>query len=314
MDFVDRDVVSIKDFSEQELEHILNTARKMLPVAEGKKKSNILDGRVLASLFYEPSTRTRLSFESAMLRLGGSVIGFAEPRGSSFSKGETIADTIRMAASYADVIVLRHPNEGAAKLASQFSSKPVINAGDGAGQHPTQTLLDLYTIKSEKGKIDNLNVVMVGDLKYGRTVHSLSYALALFGANLTFVAPSLIQMPDEIINNLKEMGKEPALSESLPENIQDADVLYVTRIQKERFPDEEEYLKVAGLYRINNALLRNAKKNLIVMHPLPRVDEIDPEVDTTPHAVYFKQAFNGVLVRMALLGLLLIKDFDSGGI
>lgn len=314
MDFVDRDVVSIKDFSEQELEHILNTARKMLPVAEGKKKSNILDGRVLASLFYEPSTRTRLSFESAMLRLGGSVIGFAEPQGSSFSKGETIADTIRMAASYADVIVLRHPNEGAAKLASQFSSKPVINAGDGAGQHPTQTLLDLYTIKSEKGKIDNLNVVMVGDLKYGRTVHSLSYALALFGANLTFVAPSLIQMPDEIINNLKEMGKEPALSESLHENIQDADVLYVTRIQKERFPDEEEYLKVAGLYRINNALLRNAKKNLIVMHPLPRVDEIDPEVDTTPHAAYFKQAFNGVLVRMALLGLLLIKDFDSGGI
>jgi aspartate carbamoyltransferase catalytic subunit len=314
MDFVGRDVVSIKDFSMEEIEHILNIAGKMRPFAEGEKKSTLLKGNVLACLFYEPSTRTRLSFESAMLRLGGSTIGFAEPRGSSFVKGETIADTVRMAASYADVIVLRHPNEGAAKLASQFSSKPIINAGNGAGQHPTQTLLDLYTINSEKGKIDDLNVVMAGDLKYGRTVHSLSYALALFGANLTFVAPSLIQMPQEIINHLKELGKTPILSESLPENIKDADVLYVTRIQKERFPDEEEYLKVAGLYRINNALLRNAKNDLIVMHPLPRVDEIDPEVDATPHAIYFKQAFNGVLVRMALLGLLLIKDFDGGGI
>jgi len=314
MDFIGRDVVSIKDFSTEEIEHILKTTDKMLPIAEGKKKSTLLEGKVLASLFYEPSTRTRLSFESAMLRLGGSTIGFAEPSSSSFTKGETMADTVRMAASYADIIVLRHPNEGAAKLASQFSSKPIINAGDGAGQHPTQTLLDLYTMRSEKGKIDNLNVVMVGDLKYGRTVHSLSYALALFGANLTFVAPTLIQMPSEIINHLKELGKTPTLSESLPENIQDADVLYVTRIQKERFPDEEEYLKVAGHYRINNALLRNAKDDLIVMHPLPRLDEIDPEVDTTPHAIYFKQAFNGVVVRMALLGLLLFKDFDGGGI
>lgn len=314
MDFMGKDIVSIKDFSVEEIEHILNTANRMLPIAQGKKKGNILEGKVLASLFYEPSTRTRLSFESAMLRLGGSTIGFAEPGGSSFVKGETIADTIRMAESYADVIVLRHPNEGAAKLASQFSSKPVINAGDGAGQHPTQTLLDLYTIKSEKKKIEKLNIMMVGDMKYGRTVHSLSYALALFGANLTFVAPSLIQMPQEIINNLKAMGNEPQLRTSLSDNIQDADVLYVTRIQKERFPDEEEYLKVAGLFRINNALLRNAKKDLIIMHPLPRVDEIDPEVDDTPHAIYFKQAFNGVLIRMALLGLLLIKDFDGGGI
>jgi aspartate carbamoyltransferase catalytic subunit len=247
-----------------------------------------------------------------MLRLGGSTIGFADPGGSSHSKGETIADTIRMAASYADVIVLRHPNEGAAKLASQFSSKPVINAGDGAGQHPTQTLLDLYTIKNAKGKLKNLNIVLLGDLKYGRTVHSLSYALALFGANLMFVAPNMIQMPQEIVNHLKEMGCEPQLSNSISENIQDADVLYVTRIQKERFPDEEEYLKVAGLYKIDNNLLKNAKDNLIIMHPLPRVDEIAPEVDNTPHALYFKQAFNGVLVRMALLGLLLDPDFEGG--
>jgi aspartate carbamoyltransferase catalytic subunit len=312
MDFVGKDVVSIKDFSKEEIEHVIDCAGKMAPLAEGKGKSLSLEGKILASLFYEPSTRTRLSFESAMLRLGGSIMGFAEPRGSSHSKGETIADTIRMAESYADIIVLRHPNEGAAKLASQFSSKPVINAGDGAGQHPTQTLLDLYTIKSEKGKLSDLNIVMLGDLKYGRTVHSLSYALALFGANLTFVAPSMIQMPQEIVNQMKEMGSEPTLSNSISENIQDADVLYVTRIQKERFPDEEEYLKVAGLYRIDNALLKDAKDNLIVMHPLPRVDEIAPEVDDTPHALYFKQAFNGVLVRMALLGLLLVPDFQGG--
>jgi aspartate carbamoyltransferase catalytic subunit len=314
MDFVARDIVSIKDFSVDEINHILDTTAKMLPVAEGKKKSTILEGKVLASLFYEPSTRTRLSFESAMLRMGGSTLGFAEPSHSSFSKGETMADTIRMADSYADVIVLRHPNEGAAKLASQFSSKPVINAGDGAGQHPTQTLLDLYTIKNEKKMIKDLNIVMVGDLKYGRTVHSLSYALAKFGANLTFVAPNLIQMPNEIITSLKEMGNTPSLSQSLTETISDADVLYVTRIQKERFPDVEEYLKVAGLYRIDCALLRNAKDNLIVMHPLPRVDEIAAEVDSTQHAVYFKQAFNGVLVRMALLGLVLVEDFNGGGI
>lgn len=314
MDFVARDIVSIKDFSVDEINHILDTTAKMLPVAEGKKKSTILEGKVLASLFYEPSTRTRLSFESAMLRMGGSTLGFAEPSHTSFSKGETMADTIRMADSYADVIVLRHPNEGAAKLASQFSSKPVINAGDGAGQHPTQTLLDLYTIKNEKGRLDNLNIVMVGDLKYGRTVHSLSWALAKFGANLTFVAPDLVQIPKEIVGSLKEMGNAPSLNQSLTEAISDADVLYVTRIQKERFPDVEEYLKVAGLYRVDCALLRNAKENLIVMHPLPRVDEIAAEVDSTQHAVYFKQAFNGVLVRMALLGLVLVEDFNGGGI
>lgn len=312
MDFLGRDVVSIKDFGVEEITSILDAAEKMLPVARGKTKSTALEGKVLASLFYEPSTRTKLSFESAMLRLGGSAIGFAEPGGTSFAKGETMADTIRMAESYSDVIVLRHPNEGAAKLASQFSEKPIINAGDGAGQHPTQTLLDLFTMRREKGDLSGLNVVMVGDLKYGRTVHSLSHALALFGASLTFVAPPLVQMPSEIVDHLEEMGVTPHLSQSLGDMIQDADILYVTRIQKERFPDEEEYLKVAGLYRIDNKLLRNAKDSLRVMHPLPRVDEIAPEVDDTPHALYFKQAFFGVVVRMALLGLLLIKDFDGG--
>lgn len=312
MDFMGRDVVSIRDFSVEEVSYILDCAEKMLPVAEGKKTSSVLESKVLASLFYEPSTRTRLSFESAMLRLGGSTLGFAEPGSTSFAKGETMADTIRMAESYSDVIVLRHPNEGAAKLASQFSSKPIINAGDGAGQHPTQTLLDLFTIRRDKGSIKGLNVVMVGDLKYGRTVHSLSHALALFGANLTFVAPPLVQMPTEILEHLRELGAEPELSESLESTIKEADILYVTRIQKERFPDEEEYLKVAGGYRIDCALLRNAKDSLRVMHPLPRVEEIAPEVDGTKHAMYFTQAFNGVVVRMALLGLLLLKDFNGG--
>jgi aspartate carbamoyltransferase catalytic subunit len=312
MDFMGRDVVSIRDFNVEEVTHILDCAEKMLPVAEGKKMSTVLNGKVLASLFYEPSTRTRLSFESAILRLGGSALGFAEPGSTSFAKGETMADTIRMAESYSDVIVLRHPNEGAAKLASQFSSKPIINAGDGAGQHPTQTLLDLFTMRRDKGKIKGLNVVMVGDLKYGRTVHSLSHALALFGANLTFVAPPMVQMPSDIVDHLRELGVEPQLNNSLGDSIKDADILYVTRIQKERFPDEEEYLKVAGAYRIDCPLLRDTKENLRVMHPLPRVDEIAPEVDKTSHAMYFIQAFNGVVVRMALLGLLLIKDFNGG--
>jgi aspartate carbamoyltransferase catalytic subunit len=312
MNFKGLDLVSIKDFSKEEIHYILDVAEKMLPIAEGKETSKELEGKVLASLFYEPSTRTRLSFESAMLRLGGNIIGFAEPKASSVAKGETIADTVRMAESYADVIVLRHPSEGAAKLAAQFSSKPVINAGDGAGQHPTQTLLDLYTIRTEKGKIENQNIAIVGDLKYGRTVHSLVYALALFGAKLTFIAPPQIQMPPEIIKYLKESGTDPVIEENLEDVIKDADVMYITRIQKERFPDPEEYLKVAGTYRIDIDLLRNAKSNLKIMHPLPRIDEISPEVDETPYAAYFKQAFNGILVRMALLNLVLSDTIGVG--
>lgn len=312
MSFKGMDIVSIKDFSKEEINFILDVAEKMLPIAEGKQKNNTLEGKVLASLFYEPSTRTRLSFESAMLRLGGNIIGFAQPQAASVVKGETIADTVRMAESYADVIVLRHPREGAAKLAAQFSAKPIINAGDGAGQHPTQTLLDLFTIKTEKGKIEDQNIVLVGDLKYGRTVHSLVYALALFGAKLTFIAPPQIQMSPEIIKYLKESGTEPIIGETLEDAIKDADVLYVTRIQKERFPDLEEYMKVAGTFRVDIKLLRNAKSSLKIMHPLPRVDEISPEVDETPHAAYFKQAFNGILVRMALLGLVLSDNFGVG--
>ena len=307
MDFASRDVVSIRDLSKEEILHILDHAGNAMPVARGERRSDALEGRILATLFFEPSTRTRLSFETAMLRLGGSVIGFSDASGTSVAKGETLADTIRMAESYADAIVLRHPMEGAAKLAADFSSKPVINAGDGAGQHPTQTLLDLFTIKMEKGEIADNNIVLVGDLKYGRTVHSLSYALSLFGANITCVAPPTLQMPPEIISHLKSVGGRFNQSESLESVIPGADVLYVTRIQKERFPDPEEYRKVEGAFRIDNALLANAKRNLIVMHPLPRVNEIAPEVDAGPYGRYFRQAFYGVPVRMAILSLILGK-------
>jgi aspartate carbamoyltransferase catalytic subunit len=299
------DVVSISDFSVDEINYILKKAKEMLPIAKGEKKSDILSGKILSTLFFEPSTRTRLSFECAMSRLGGKVIGFSEPGGTSLVKGETLADTVRMAKSYSDVIVLRHPHEGAARLAAEFSEKPVINAGDGAGQHPTQTLLDLFTIKEEKGKIEGKNVVLIGDLKYGRTVHSLAYALTMLRANLTFVAPSVLQMPKEIVDYAGDKGLLTRVSTSLEDVIPTADVLYVTRIQKERFPDPEEYKKVAGTYQINIKMLSEAKEDLIVMHPLPRVKEILPEVDSTTHALYFKQAFNGVPVRMALLGLVL---------
>ena len=210
-----------------------------------------------------------------------------------------------MADSYSDAIVVRHPQEGAARLAAEFANGPVLNAGDGAGQHPTQCLLDLFTIKTEKKKIEKNNIILLGDLKYGRTVHSLAYALSIYGADLTFVSPPSLKMPKEVISECIELGVDPTQTSNLEKAIKDADVLYATRIQKERFPDAEEYNKVVGLYRINNEILKNAKENLIVMHPLPRITEIDPEVDITNHAVYFKQAFNGIPIRMALLALVL---------
>ena len=305
MKFKGKDIISIKDFSKKEINYILNYAKEMMPYAKGEKYAGILKGKVISSLFFEPSTRTRLSFESAMNRLGGRVIGFADPSGTSLKKGESLADTIRMAEAYSDAIVMRHPQEGAARLAAEFADIPVLNGGDGAGHHPTQCLLDLFTIQTEKKKIGKNKIVLLGDLKYGRTVHSLAYALSLYGAELTFVSPSILKMPKEVVDECKELSGEPTQTSSLEKAIKDADVLYATRIQKERFPDAEEYNKVVGSYRIDNELLENAKKDLIIMHPLPRVTEINPEVDTTSHAVYFKQAFNGVPVRMALLSLVM---------
>ena len=304
-DFRGRDVLSIRDFSRADIQLVLRAAKKMVPVALGEKRSRSLEGKILATLFFEPSTRTRLSFESAMARLGGRALGFSGTEGTSVQKGETLVDTIRMVEAYSDAVVLRHPQEGAARLAAEFTEKPVINAGDGAGQHPTQTLLDLYTIWDEKGAIEGQTVALVGDLRYGRTVHSLTYALAELGAQLTFVSPPTLEMPHEILGHLKEQGITFRMAHQLHDVIRDVDVLYVTRIQKERFPDPQEYEGVVGSYRIDADALRDAKRGLIVMHPLPRVMEIAPEVDRTKHAVYFKQAFNGVPVRMALLDLIL---------
>ena len=303
MNLKGKDIISIKDFSKKEISYILNYGKRMVPYAKGEKYTDILKGKVLSSLFFEPSTRTRLSFESAMNRLGGRVIGFADPTATSQKKGESLSDAIRMADSYSDVIVVRHPQEGAARLAAEFADVPVLNAGDGAGRHPTQCLLDLFTILTEKKKIEESKVVLLGDLKYGRTVHSLAYALSLFGAELTFVSPESLKMPKEVIQECRDLGVEPRYTSNLEKAIKDTDVLYATRIQRERFPDAEEYNRVVGIYRVDIDLLKQAKEDLIIMHPLPRVTEIHPEVDKTPHALYFKQAFNGVPVRMALLSL-----------
>ena len=303
MNFRGRDIISIKDFSKEEINYILDYSKKMVSYAKGEGYIEKLNGKVLSSLFFEPSTRTRLSFESAMNRLGGKVIGFADPTATSQKKGESLSDTIRMADAYSDAIVIRHPQEGAARLAAEFADVPILNAGDGAGRHPTQCLLDLFTIITEKKKIEKQKVILLGDLKYGRTVHSLAYALSLYGAELIFVSPETLKMPKEVVNECKELGTEPHSTSNLEKAVKDADVLYATRIQKERFPDAEEYNRVVGTYKIDNHLLKNAYDKLIIMHPLPRVTEIDPEVDRTHHALYFKQAFNGVPVRMALLSL-----------
>lgn len=310
MNLQGRDLVSIRDLKKEEIFYILEKAEDMIPYAKGEKKTRALEGKILATLFFEPSTRTKLSFETAMKRLGGEVIGFSEPAMTSIKKGETLADTIRMVDSYSDIIVIRHSLEGSARLAAEFAEAPVINAGDGAGRHPTQCLLDLFTIIKEKGKIEGLKIALVGDLKYGRTVHSLAHALALLGADLIFVSPETLKMPREIIMDCQELGLEPKSFTNLEKAIKDVDVIYVTRIQKERFPDPTEYNRVVGSYRVDLNLLKHAKEDVIVMHPLPRVNEIDPEVDNTRYALYFKQAFYGVPVRMALLSILLGVDVE----
>lgn len=274
----------------------------MEPLAE--KGSDILRGKILATLFFEPSTRTRLSFEAAMHKLGGSTIGFAEAEIASVRKGENLADTVRTVENYADVIAIRHPLEGAARLAAEFAKVPIINGGSGAEEHPTQALLDLYTIMKEKGEIDGLKIALVGDLRYGRTVHSLAYALSYYDVELYLVSPESLKMRREVLEEIR--GKIPVNEETdIRKVVPHLDVLYVTRIQKERFPDPAEYIKVKGSYKIDLETLSKAKKDLIVMHPLPRVDEIASEVDGTPHARYFQQVWNGIVTRMALLALIL---------
>jgi aspartate carbamoyltransferase catalytic subunit len=288
-------LISIDDLSKEDILYILEKAEEFEPIARRREKSRIFEGKLLANLFFEPSTRTRMSFEAAMKGLGGDVINMTAQEASSIAKGETLADTIKVVSQYADVIVLRHPLEGAARFAAKNSEVPLINAGDGAGQHPTQTLLDLYTIKKESA-LEGLKIALMGDLKYSRTVHSLIKALILFKAKIYLICPESLRLPEEF---LEELGITSIVS--LNEVIDEINVLYITRIQKERFPDEEEYRKVAGSYKITAKILERAREDLIVMHPLPRVDEIHTSVDLTKHAKYFKQAFYGVPVRMAIL-------------
>jgi aspartate carbamoyltransferase catalytic subunit len=300
-----RDIITINSLSKGDIEEILSTAGKMQTILE-KGGSDILKGKILATLFFEPSTRTRLSFESAMQRLGGSVIGFSEATNTSVKKGETLADTIRTVDQYCDIIAMRHPVEGSAQLAADFAAVPIINGGDGSHTHPTQTLLDLYTIKKEKGKIKDMKIALTGDLKYSRTAHSLSYALAMFGADIVYATPEELKMPEDFTLSLeKDFGINIEHKKKLEDVVSDADVMYVTRIQRERFPLPEEYEKVKDIYKVDKKLLEKGKKDLLVMHPLPRVNEITPEVDMTNHAIYFKQAFYGVPTRMAILASVL---------
>lgn len=302
MDLKGRDVISIKDFSREDIDWLLTKTDAMESLA--RTGSDMLRGKLMATLFYEPSTRTRLSFESAMIRLGGNALGFAESRVTSVEKGENLADTVRTVENYADILVIRHPLEGAARLAADFASIPVINAGSGAQEHPTQALLDLYTIKRELGSIDGATIALTGDLRYGRTVHSLAYGLSLYNVRLYLVSPDLLRMRLETVLDIKDRIEVTETSE-VESLLPKLDVLYMTRIQKERFGDPVEYEKVKGSYQFSVNQLRNVKERMIVMHPLPRVDEIDFAVDATKHAKYFKQMWYGLLTRMALLASIL---------
>ncbi|MEM2875233.1 MAG: aspartate carbamoyltransferase [Candidatus Hadarchaeales archaeon] len=302
--FRGRDVLSILDFTRQDLERLFRAALSMEKA--GKRCRPLLRGRIMATAFFEPSTRTRLSFESAMHRLGGSVIGFSEAEGTSIAKGENLADTIRMLDAYADVIVMRHRLEGAAKLAAEIAECPVINGGDGSRHHPTQAMIDLYTVWRERGKVDGLNYAVMGDLRYGRAAASLIYGLTLFRpASLCLISPPLLRPRREILEFLNKCGVKVRVTERPEECIGEIDVLYVTRIQKERFPDPADYEKVKGSYRVDPELIARARENMLILHPLPKVDEIDLRVDETRFAGYFRQAAYGVPVRMALLALVL---------
>jgi len=299
-----RSLVEPEDFTLSEMESLFSLAEKI--EKDDKYMRESCKGRLLATLFFEPSTRTRLSFEAAMLRLGGSCLGFAEPGSSSASKGESLADTIRMAASYADAIVMRNPKEGAALLASRYSSVPVINAGDGGHHHPTQTLTDLLTIKRLLGKIEKLTVGFCGDLKFGRTVHSLAKALSRYpNINMIFISPSELVLPDyikSILNKQKIFFEE---RENLEKSMPELDVLYMTRVQRERFFNEDDYIRLKDTYVLNSEKMSLAKEKMVVLHPLPRVNEISVEIDADPRAAYFKQAKFGMFVRMALLASIL---------
>jgi aspartate carbamoyltransferase catalytic subunit len=296
-----KNLISIHDFSKDELLHIIK-------LADGFEKEHhepMMKGKVVASIFFEPSTRTRLSFETAANRLGARVVGFSDAGNTSITKGETLKDTIMMVSNYADLIVMRHPLEGSARYASEISKVPVINAGDGANQHPTQTLLDMYSIQKTQGSLDNLTITMVGDLKYGRTVHSLLQAMSHFNARFKFIAPPELKLPEEYKHYLLDRRLSFTEHTELAGNIDHTDILYMTRVQRERFSDPIEYEKVKNVYVLKNSMLKNTKETMRILHPLPRVNEISADVDDNPKAYYFEQARNGVFTRMAIIYYLL---------
>ena len=301
------DILSVKQFNHHDLDIIFDVARDMREMVDRQGSVDILKGKLLANLFYEPSTRTSSSFAAATQRLGGNVIQINNVTFSSVSKGEELRDTILSMGSYSDAIVLRHPDEGSADIAAEVSAKPIINAGDGIGEHPTQALLDIFTIVEELGTIDGLTVTMLGDLKYGRTVHSLAKLLALYDVKLNFVAPDLLKAPTALVDSLIESGVGPCKHVDLDSIISETDVLYVTRVQQERFVDQSVYEKVNRSYAVNIDTMDIAKERMIVMHPLPRVDEISRAVDEDPRAAYFRQMEYGMYVRMALLALVFGK-------
>lgn len=301
--FKDRDIISITDLDKPDILRVLQYAASL----KKKPQPKLLNGLVMGSCFFEPSTRTRLSFETAMERLGGEVVGFADAGVTSAKKGESIYDSAKIIGQYVDVIAMRHPLEGSARRAAEATDKPIINGGDGANQHPTQTLLDLFTIQECQKKLTNLKVALVGDLKYGRTVHSLAQALTHFNAQLYFVAPEDLQMPNYICDELKEKKIKFSFHDKIKDIINKVDIIYMTRIQKERFADPMDYERVKNVYILKSNLLTGAKPNLKIMHPLPRVNEITTDVDDTKYAYYFQQAANGLYVRQALLGLVLGK-------
>ncbi len=305
--FYGRDIVSVMQFSRDDLDYIVGVADEMRSIVKRVGATDLLKGYVLANLFYEPSTRTSSSFIAAMERLGGMVIPIHGVQYSSVSKGESLPDTIRTLECYADVIVLRHPEVGASEVAARYASKPIISAGDGVGEHPTQGLLDLYTIQSELGTIDGLHVAMVGDLKNGRTVHSLARLLRLYDTRLTFVSPEILRLPEAIKQQMIEAGRPVAETSAVEQVIDTVDVLYVTRVQKERFADLREYEAVKDAYEITPDLMARAREHMALMHPLPRVGEIHYDVDDDPRAAYFRQMENGMYVRMALLAAVLGK-------
>ncbi|MBR4440511.1 MAG: aspartate carbamoyltransferase [Bacteroidales bacterium] len=298
---INKSLISITDFSTEEILRILEIAEDF----ENKPEPHLLDGKVVATLFFEPSTRTRLSFESAVNRLGGRIIGFSDPNISSVSKGETLKDTIRIVSNYCDLIVMRHPLEGSCRYASEVATVPVINAGDGAHQHPTQTLLDMYSIKKTQKRLDNINIFMVGDLKYGRTVHSLVQAMSPFNPIFNFISHPKLKMPKEYLDFLDQKGVKYYEHEQFNDIISEADIIYMTRVQRERFQDLMEYEKTKDLYILRNSMLANTKPNMKILHPLPRVNEIQQDVDTNPKAYYFEQALNGVFARQAVISYVL---------